>query len=319
MTPQETQALLDRYLLGQTTAREHKLIEDWLEQSGRANEQWTNIEHQNLWLSALFNDIDIAKNTTALSPAPNKKFKLYALLKFASAAVLLICALGWYIAQQSALKPFVALANPKQITLSDGSHVWLNTGAELSYVEDFGTNKREVNLSGEAYFDVVHDANRPFIVRTKSISTQVLGTAFNIKANRQTDSVEITVVRGKVRVSKGNQLLGTLRPNQQLNVPITGQQVSRQTVDPTPILAWQHDELLFDDITFEAATQQLEKEFNVKITFENEKSKQCRFTGSTPRGAKLEQILKVICALNQATYVIQSNGNILIKGAGCPS
>jgi hypothetical protein len=90
----------------------------------------------------------------------------------------------------------------------------------------------------------------------------------------------------------------------------------QQNVDATQISAWQND-IYFNDITFAQAAQQLQQRFKVKISFASDKVKNCRFTGTALNGEKLDQILKVVCAFNNATYQTKSNGSIVIDGPGC--
>ena len=131
---------------------------------------------------------------------------------------------GWYFmlfvsprtVQPEVLKTVVALEEHKKLTLPDGSTVILNRHSKLSYSQDPAAKKREVTLSGEGYFDVRHDHSRPFIVNAGKLSTTVLGTAFNIKTSVNDSKVIITVVRGKVRVTKKDNVIGVLTPNQQI-------------------------------------------------------------------------------------------------------
>src|SRR5690606_6204958 len=102
------------------------------------------------------------------------------------------------------------------IKLPDGSTVLLNDDSELSYSLPFDDGPREVTLKGEAFFDIIHDNNKPFIVRTGNISTNVLGTAFNINARNR--NVVVTVERGLVQVSDETQALSLVHPDERLTV-----------------------------------------------------------------------------------------------------
>jgi len=88
-------------------------------------------------------------------------------------------------------------------------------------------------------------------------------------------------------------------------------------VNVNAVIAWQQSALHFDDISFADAALKLEQHFNVKISFRNEKVKNCRFTGTSLNGDKLDKILKVICAFNNATYETKPDGSIMIDGPGC--
>ena len=106
-----------------------------------------------------------------------------------------------------------------KIILPDGSQVWLNSDSKLSYGERFNDTIREVSLEGEAYFDVIKDKNRPFIVMTNALNIRVLGTAFNIKSYAQDATIETTLIRGMIEVRKNNEPATkkiVLTPNEKL-------------------------------------------------------------------------------------------------------
>lgn len=204
------------------------------------------------------------------------------------------------------------------VKLPDGSTVLLNAGSKLDFPESFeGKASREVILTGEAYFDIRHDDNKPFIVHTGTLKTTVLGTAFNIKAYPSEKSITVTVTRGKVKVSDELKVIGVITPNQQITFDKVQQQAERQTVDSRNTIAWADKDIFFDDSTLEEVAIQLAERFKVAIRFRDEQLKGCRFTATFVRGEDLEQILNVICEFNGARYYKDDAGNIEIAGEGC--
>ena len=113
-------------------------------------------------------------------------------------------------------------AEYKYILLPDSTQVWLNAGSTLDYPEHFDEATREVTLVGEAYFDVKHAAEHPFIIHTGQIQTTVLGTAFNINAYTDRSNIQVSVSRGKVKVSRGDQLIAMLVKGQEVKVSQNG-------------------------------------------------------------------------------------------------
>ncbi len=114
-----------------------------------------------------------------------------------------------------------AAGERRQLLLPDGTRVWLGPGSRLDYPNRFNGEKRKVKLEGEAFFDVVHDSNQPFIIQTDEVSTTVLGTSFNVRAYKGKENVEVTLVTGKVAVAlknKGKTLQNTIENNQQIIV-----------------------------------------------------------------------------------------------------
>jgi transmembrane sensor len=189
------------------------------------------------------------------------------------------------------------------IHLPDGSTVIVMKDSKLTYASSFNkVNKREVYLEGEAYFDVKHDAAKPFIVHTGALQTTDLGTAFNIRAIKGDHKITVTVARGEVSVSNKYKVFGLIIPNQQM-VFNTDKAVSViKKVDADVSLTWKNQDILFDDVTTEEAARLLADRFKVNITFTDDKPKYNRFTTTFPHDESLQYILKIICELNNANY-----------------
>ena len=325
MSRNDIEELLDRYLNGEASPEENERVETWLNNNGSINSEWQQLgkADKDQWLSGLFNEIRGTINNPKIIALPQRK----PLWKYvgAAAAVLAIfftAYLEWPLSQnhlnQIQLTALHAPLNQKrQITLADGSQVWVNAGSELKYPAAFNTKTREVYLSGEAYFDIKHDVSKPFIIHTGKVITTVLGTAFNIKEDKNQHTIVVTVTRGKVSVANGDEPLGIITPNQQISFNIQSNKAIQQAVDATRAIAWQKIDLHFEDQTFAEVAKQLEQRFNVKIGFGNDRIKNCRFTGASLTGEKLEKVLKTICDFNNATYKTQPDGSITIDGPGC--
>jgi ferric-dicitrate binding protein FerR (iron transport regulator) len=321
------EALLDRYLKKETSIEENQLIEKWLAENGNTDSNWQQLDHssKDQWLSDVFMDIkaSIKQNEPKIVPIKSQKYLWYKIAGVAAALIIVFSLyLTWPILEKRMLPPnLTSISIPdhekKQITLADGTKVWLNAGSELKYAKVFNGKTREVYLSGEAYFDVQHDASRPFLIHTGKVLTTVLGTAFNIKEDPNKHTLEVTVTRGKVSVADDGKLLSILTSNQQVSLDLVSRKPIEKTIDAQTVIAWRDDNILFDDITLADAAIQLEQHFNVKITFNNEKLKNCRFSGGTLRGDNLEKILDVITDFNNATWKLKSNRHIMIYGEGC--
>ncbi|MCD0488976.1 FecR domain-containing protein [Pedobacter sp. MC2016-14] len=204
----------------------------------------------------------------------------------------------------------------RKIKLPDGSTVVLNNNSTLEFPEDFVGGRREVILKGEGYFDIKHNPDKPFVVYAGKIKTTVLGTAFNINAYGDKQDVVVTVTRGKVMVQDESKTIGIIVPDQQIVYNKIQMKSLVMPVMAKKSIAWQERDLFFDEVTMEEAAGELSRYFNVKISFANEASKECRFTGTFLRGEGLEEILKVITSFNHTTYQKESGG-FLISGNGC--
>lgn len=201
------------------------------------------------------------------------------------------------------------------IRLPDGSTVILRQGSKLDYPASFAD--RIVSLSGEAFFDIVHHENKPFVVRTGQLVTTVLGTAFNVRAYDDQDDVTVTVTRGSVRVSDRDKVLGTIAPNEQITFHKPTRGAQQQAVQATDFVAWADEDIYFDDVSIGDAVSRIESKFNVSIKFEQERFRDCRFTATFAQDEDLAQILDVICTFNNLHYTRDDAGNIEISGVGC--
>ncbi len=319
--------LLDRYLNGTANPEEIERVETWLANNGNTHSEWKQMEQKDKdqWLSGLFGEIQESidsKDAKVVVMQPRRVLWRSVSAIAAALAIFFTIYLQWPVLRNAMFPVQLTALNvpqnqKQQIVLADGSKIWVNGGSELKYPKTFDGKTREVYLSGEAYFDIEHDAAKPFIIHTGKVVTTVLGTAFNIKEDKNLHTVVVTVTRGKVSVANGNKMLGTITPNQQISFNTVSDQHLQTAVDASQAIAWQQTEIHFEDITFADAAMQLQQRFKVKINFANDKLKNCRFTGTALKGEKLEKILKVICAFNNATYVTNKDGSINISGPGC--
>lgn len=327
MNRNNIEALIVRYLNKETSAEENQLVEEWLADNGNADPDWQKLDrtHKDKWLSDVLVEIKdtIKQNEPRVVPMASRKYLWY---KLAGVAAVLIIGfnlyLNWPLLQTQILSDRLASISipdnqKKQITLSDGTTVWLNSGAELRYPKVFNGDSREVYLSGEAYFDVQHDKSKPFLIHTGDVVTRVLGTAFNIKEDKEEHTLEVTVTRGKVSVADDGKIVGVLTANQQVSLDLLSRKVEEKTVDTRSVIAWQGTEMLFDDVRFADAAKQLEQHFHVKITFENDKLKDCRFSGIALKGEQLDKVLDVITGFNNSTWKMKPGNHIVISGEGC--
>jgi transmembrane sensor len=202
-------------------------------------------------------------------------------------------------------------AEYKFILLPDSTQVWLNAGSTLDYPEHFDNTIREVTLTGEAYFDVKHAEEHPFIIHTGQINTTVLGTAFNINAYADRSNIEVSVSRGKVKVSRGNQLIATLVKGQAVKVSPTGDTGQQKVLTTNSVAAWQQGNMMYDDETLGDIIADLQRVYNVKIRVDN-KLMALRVSTSFHRELGIGHALEILCKLTD-TQLIQQNGIYIIQ------
>jgi transmembrane sensor len=202
-----------------------------------------------------------------------------------------------------------------KINLPDGSEVWLNAGSKIRFPKNFEGKSRDVQLDGEAFFDVLHDEKKPFKVYTGKVSTQVLGTAFNISTYKP-QVVEVTVTRGLVCVQDEGRQLGMLSRNKQLDFNTVSKIVEEHVVDAGSYATWTNGELVLNDVSMEEAAIRISRWFNVKIIFKNPGLKKCRLVATFPGNVKFAQVMNIISRLNNFTYQV-ADKNVYLSGSGC--
>jgi transmembrane sensor len=212
-----------------------------------------------------------------------------------------------------------------RIQLPDGSSVWLNGGSKLVYDNrHFGENTREVTLTGEGYFDVVKNKDKPFIIHANKINIKVIGTAFNIRAYPGEKNTETSLIRGSIEVTmKDREEKIMMKPNDKLIISneevqpekgnTTTKNAGRIITDTSFILmkhltvandentivetAWVENKLVFDKETFEEVALKMERWYGVSIHFTDDKLKLQRLTGTFEK----ETITEALTALQIST------------------
>jgi len=322
MSRSDIKNLLTRYLDGQTTASENRLLENWLD-SNNLNDNWERLDKgaRAKWLNSLLIQIE---NDTTSSARFNKWLNEVSTVQWASiAAMVLICFAVivklTIFESKSFQQPLTSAEIPIEanykVILKDGSNVWVNSGATLRYCSNFNTKTREVYLTGEAYFDIKHQPAKPFLVHTGKVDIAVLGTAFNIKSDVGSKKVIVTVKRGRVKVTEGKKFVVFLTPNQQIVCNTTNNHYSQTSVNASEAISWLEKDMTFNNITFGEAADLLQKRFKIKIQFKSAQIKNSLFSGTAPKGNDLDDILKVLCAFNHASYTKLTDGSIIISEA----
>ncbi|WP_295122535.1 FecR family protein [uncultured Chitinophaga sp.] len=170
------------------------------------------------------------------------------------------------------------------IELADGSKVWLNADSKMQYPPVFGKNSREVYLSGEAFFNVAANPDRPFIVHLAQGTVKVLGTSFNVRAY-ENEPVQTSVTTGKVAFIPryvGNNQPDTIliTPDEKVTYRHNSGDVIKETTSAEDEKAWTEGRLVFKDVALEDICLELERTFGKKVKFQSDGPKQFRLTGS---------------------------------------
>jgi transmembrane sensor len=196
------------------------------------------------------------------------------------------------------------------IQLSDGTGVHLNHGSSLKYPREFRESKRMVELTGEAYFSVVTNPSKPFVVKTGNLNITALGTEFNVMAYKNEKFIETTLVQGEVVVMKQNsdgslQEICEMKPDQHLKVSLRNNTFKCETVDPSRYVSWKDGVLVFKNEALEEITSRLGRWYNVEFIFRNESVKEFTYT-ATFVDETLTQILDLLSLATPIKYEMTS-------------
>jgi ferric-dicitrate binding protein FerR (iron transport regulator) len=195
----------------------------------------------------------------------------------------------------------------RYMLLPDSTQVWLNAASTLEYPPQFAAGKREVYLTGEAYFDVKHADKQPFLIYTGKVTTMVLGTAFNINAYPGRENIIVSVSRGKVRVNYEANEVATLTQGQQVKVNSNNSTVIQKKMAINEAAPWQQGNLQYDDETISDIVADLERNYDVTIRVQSEAVARERISTSFRRDVGIENALKVLCNLTDTRLKLENN------------
>lgn len=259
--------LLRRYLYGEADEKEQQKVLDWFDADPENHIAKLNHLHYSY----------LAEEKYGM-PSPNRKGVLWRLGRYGAAAAAAVGLLFgvWHLSDRHAYREMsarpISLETPagQRITmqLPDGTHVQLNAGTKLEYPQVFAKGMRRVKLSGEAMFDVSHDARRPFVVETFASEIEVLGTRFNVLSDEQNARFSTTLVEGSVRVRSlfdPSDVL-TMRPYDK--VEIVNGKLRKTTTQDFQELCWTEGLIHIKKMPFDELMQRFETAYSIKITID---------------------------------------------------
>jgi transmembrane sensor len=268
-------------------------------------------------------DLQTTGSPLVVDMQPRKRS--YLLLPGSVAAMLLLTLGAWWMFQQNTdtktgknaitgtvVKKATQAAEQKYLLLPDSTQVWLNVASTLEFSETFQTNKREVYLTGEAFFDVKHADNMPFIIHTGNVATTVLGTAFNIKAYPGQPDVVVAVKRGKVQVSRNHKTMATLTKGQQVTVIATSEEGVIENKKESAVADWTAGQLSYTSRPLFDILHDLERNYNVTIALNDNSLQQEIVTTSFRRDIGVKQALDILCGLTNSQLAMK-NGKYIIS------
>ena len=188
------------------------------------------------------------------------------------------------------------LGSSVKITLPDGSTVNMNSGSTIKYSKSFGSEKREVILTGEALFDIKKDPKKPFLVQAKDLQVKVLGTVFNVKSYGNEQTIEVNLLRGKIEASTqngGSSKKVILKPNERIIYNTKTNILLKKKAEVSDAILWTVGKIKIENLNLEEIAKLLERKYNTSIEI-GESIKEERFTGNLDLNKPIESVINFI-------------------------
>lgn len=195
-----------------------------------------------------------------------------------------------------------------QLTLPDGTKVWLNSASTLRFPTSFPGNRRVVEMTGEAYFEVAKNVQKPFIVKVNGMKVKVLGTHFNIMAYDDEPTVETTLLEGAVSVKKGRKKI-LLRPGQQARMDKQGKITVAKNESVDKIIAWKNNLFWFEENDIHEVMRQVSRWYDADVVIKGNIPQ--HFTGSIPRDVNVLKVFKVLHETGNIHFKIKDHKIII--------
>ncbi len=194
-----------------------------------------------------------------------------------------------------------------QLELADGPRVWLNSATTLRYPTAFVGKERMVEINGEAYFEVAHNNKQPFKVQKGDVEVQVLGTHFNVNAYDDEPSMKVTLLEGRVKVSRERDNESArfvyLNPGQQAVVAPAQENVTiANGVDVEEVIAWKTGMFLFKNTDLKSIMRQVQRWYDVEVVYHNDINETT--SGGLPRSGNVSELMKIIEATGKVEFKI---------------
>jgi transmembrane sensor len=361
MKPILTKKIIFDYFDGKATSIQRKFIEEWLSDQENQElyfqylDEWEQRHPQYIFnidsgLKKVYQNIATPVNEIKEIETPVKSIGFYSYLQWVAAAAILLTFvwLGWLRLNRPSFITYGQLvkntktetgeiyekvnftSKPILVNLPDKSSIILQPKSKICYSpRQYNKTKREVILSGEAFFEVQKNSKIPFLVYTNELITKVLGTSFSIKTQPSTSEIEVIVKTGKVAVFlqhdrdknqkiESNTLNGfVLNPNEKVKVNRNNYKIEKPTiVDQKQLkLPIQRLTFNFDDTPAVEVLEELEKAYSIDIVYNKEKLAHCKLTAHLS-DEPLAEKLELICTALEASYQ-EIDNQIILKSKGC--
>lgn len=205
------------------------------------------------------------------------------------------------------------------LTLSDGTKIWLNSGSKLIFPSAFKTNERSVFLEGEAIFEVAHNPEKPFLVNSKNHQIEVLGTVFNVSTYKNDDVITTVLESGSIKINyQDGRILKTnesqlLRPNQKASFDKQSGEIKTYNVEIEPYFSWRDGIFIFKNDKLESIMKKISRYYNVEIEISNKDLANETFSGYLDVKDDIDNVMKTLKETSDFNYEFSKEQKIKIK------
>lgn len=319
--------LILKHLSGQTTDEEIEQLTSWVNESAENENQFAEMQNSYIFLaSTLSPDNRKSAFNEIINQINNKKEKkgisvkrIYSIAASVLFPVLLVASLWYYqgvFADKNEPELFTEIVAPpkhnSQITLSDGTQVWLSPESKLRYGQNYGKKTRNVILDGEGYFEVTKNHEKPFTVETGHLKVKVLGTSFNLEAYNNETLVRTTLVRGSLQIE--SELISKevlLSPGDRISLDLNSKQLTSEKVNTEIYRLVKEGMIIFKRNTLAEVCRKLERWFMIPVELNGADNQDLLFTAKF-QDEPVEKILQILDLTIPINYQIM-NDKIVIK------
>lgn len=297
-------SLIEKYFSGKTTAEEDALLRSYMEEESSADafDEYAFSKWQDAGTGMSGVQKERIRRKLLVGIKAQKKLLFTRIFKLtAAAAVVAIAVVTGFVAgkgtepEANVFECIAANGQKSTISLPDGTKVMLNSGSSLRYASDFNVKNRDIELNGEAYFEVARNEEIPLVVSAKQMKVEVLGTKFNVRAYSSEPEIVTTLVEGCVKATAGGREM-IMKPAEEISYNVkSGEMRKYDAPNRSHLIPWRDNELFFNENSLKEIGTILERMYNVNVIFEDETITKYTYTGLV-RNSSLSNVLDLITA-----------------------
>ena len=306
--------ILQRYVEGNVSPEEIIAVVDWLDADESHVREFMALHK--------LNDISLLNQPDSKVDVQKKKKTItfrqigYELAKIA--AILILFWGGTKLYETTSVKEnviayqtlYVPAGQRAELILPDSTHVWLNARSKLVYPISFGKDIRQVELNGEAYFDVIHNEKQPFVVKAPQMDIQVLGTEFNVTAYSSSSDFEVALLRGCIELSSP-RLSSNYRMKEKEHIRLQNNKLISKDISDYDYFRWKEGLICFNNESVATIIEKLKLYYDIDIEVYNQKFINSRYTGKFRTKDGIEQVLRVLQIEHKFTYTKNNDLNLI--------